>query len=227
VPREIIRRVTGLGEIRIESLRGEAARAIRLAILNGEIRPGEIHSAPALADRLGVSVTPVREAMLSLASTGLVEAVANRGFRVVAPAQRDIDELVDLRELTEAPLLRALAGAVSARDADALSEAAQMAASAADESPAAFALAERAFDERLSQLITNTVAREVLAGYRDYARLHRLLESSSIAHRAAIALAQQQLVQMLQRGSADEIDDASRIRLAAIGAAWRDALQSG
>jgi len=65
------------------SLRGEAVRRIRAAIIYGEIAPQEIHSAPALAARMGVSVTPVREALLELTSRGMVEQVRNRGFRVV------------------------------------------------------------------------------------------------------------------------------------------------
>ena len=44
--------------------------------------PGELYSAPALAERYGVSATPVREAMQQLAGEGAVEVVPNRGFRV-------------------------------------------------------------------------------------------------------------------------------------------------
>ena len=55
------------------SLRAEAVRRIRAAIIYGEIAPGEIHSAPALAARMGVSVTPVREALLELTNRGMVD----------------------------------------------------------------------------------------------------------------------------------------------------------
>jgi DNA-binding GntR family transcriptional regulator len=94
---------------RASSLRERAAVAIRAGIVTGEIPAGEICSAPALAQRLGVSATPVREAMLDLASEGLVEAVRNRGFRVVQLTERDLDEIFQLRFLLEVPAVVALA----------------------------------------------------------------------------------------------------------------------
>lgn len=57
------------------SLRSRVAEALREALVVGELEPGSIYSAPALAQRLGVSATPVREAMMELAQEGLVEPV--------------------------------------------------------------------------------------------------------------------------------------------------------
>ncbi len=96
--------------LRPSSLRERAAMAIRAGIITGEIRGGEIYSAPGLAQRLGVSATPVREAMLDLASEGLVEPVRNRGFRVVAVTDHDLDEIFELRMYLEVPAVAALAG---------------------------------------------------------------------------------------------------------------------
>ena len=60
-----------------------AREAILVRIVAGEIAPGQVYSAPVLAGVLGVSVTPVREALLELAGAGLVESVPNKGYRVV------------------------------------------------------------------------------------------------------------------------------------------------
>jgi DNA-binding GntR family transcriptional regulator len=92
------------------SLRERAEIAIRGGIITGEIQPGEIYSAPALAKQLGVSATPVREAMIDLASEGLVESVPNRGFRVVQLHERDLDEITELRLFVEVPAVAAIAG---------------------------------------------------------------------------------------------------------------------
>jgi DNA-binding GntR family transcriptional regulator len=94
---------------RASSLRERAVVAIRAGIVTGEIPAGEICSAPALAQRLGVSATPVREAMLDLANEGLVEPVRNRGFRVVPMTERDLDEIFQLRFFLEIPAMVALA----------------------------------------------------------------------------------------------------------------------
>jgi DNA-binding GntR family transcriptional regulator len=99
------------------SLRGEAVRRIRAAIIYGEIAPEEIHSAPALAARMGVSITPVREALLELTSRGMVEQVRNRGFRVVEHTAADLDAALELRSLIEVPMLARLAGTLDDEDA--------------------------------------------------------------------------------------------------------------
>lgn len=69
----------------------------------GELRPGELYSAPALGELFGVSATPVREAMQDLAKEGFVEAVRNRGFRVVEMSDADLDEISQIRLLVEVP----------------------------------------------------------------------------------------------------------------------------
>ncbi len=52
------------------SYRERVADALRAALIAGELRAGEVYSAPTLAARFGVSATPVREAMLDLAKDG-------------------------------------------------------------------------------------------------------------------------------------------------------------
>ncbi|MDI2131725.1 GntR family transcriptional regulator [Yinghuangia seranimata] len=91
------------------SLREQVARAIRSALVAGEMRPGVVYSAPGLAVRFGVSATPVREALLDLAKDGLVEPVRNKGFRVRALSAHDADEIHRLRCLLEIPTVVELA----------------------------------------------------------------------------------------------------------------------
>ncbi|MFC5908335.1 GntR family transcriptional regulator [Streptacidiphilus monticola] len=85
------------------SYRERVADALRAALVAGELRAGEVYSAPALAARFGVSATPVREAMLDLAKEGLVDAVPNKGFRVTAVSERQLDEYTEIRALIEIP----------------------------------------------------------------------------------------------------------------------------
>lgn len=73
------------------NLREQAKEVIRAGIIGGELVPGQVYSATTLSGRLGVSQTPVREAMLDLANDGLVEPVRNRGFRVMTVADADLD----------------------------------------------------------------------------------------------------------------------------------------
>jgi DNA-binding GntR family transcriptional regulator len=73
-----------------------AEEALRDAILAGELLPGEDLREVQIAERLGLSRTPVREALLRLGSSGLVEMTHNRGARVRV---RDPKEVVDIYEL--------------------------------------------------------------------------------------------------------------------------------
>ncbi|WP_053748796.1 GntR family transcriptional regulator [Streptomyces sp. MMG1533] len=91
------------------SVRGQILDALRTALVTGELRPGEVYSAPALGDRFGVSATPVREAMQQLALEGAVEVVPNRGFRVVERGRRELAELAEVRSLIEVPVMLRLA----------------------------------------------------------------------------------------------------------------------
>jgi len=91
------------------SLRDEVHEALRAALITGRMRPGVLYSAPALAEMLGVSATPVREAMIDLAKEDLVVAVRNKGFRVTEVSDRVLDELVEARMLLEVPTMGAVA----------------------------------------------------------------------------------------------------------------------
>ena len=91
------------------SLRDEVLRTLQAAVISGEMRPGVTYSAPQLAQQLGVSATPVREAMLDLVKEGLILTVRNKGFRVVELSERELDELTELRLLLEVSAVRSVA----------------------------------------------------------------------------------------------------------------------
>jgi len=78
---------------------------IRRAILDGTLEPGAVYSARALARDLGVSQTPVREAMLKLVSEGIMAPVP-RGFQFIALSESDLAELTWIRALLEPPAVR-------------------------------------------------------------------------------------------------------------------------
>ncbi|TDD83339.1 GntR family transcriptional regulator [Actinomadura darangshiensis] len=86
-----------------QNVRERVAEALRAAIVTGEMRPGVVYSAPAIADRFGVSATPVREAMIDLAGEGLIGVVRNKGFRITELSDRELDEITEVRALIEVP----------------------------------------------------------------------------------------------------------------------------
>lgn len=94
------------------NLRETVLEQLRTAIITGELAEGSLVSAPTLGQTLGVSATPVREAMMDLAREGLVETVKNRGFRITSMSEKDLDDLTQLRQLIEPPAVRLVAGSI-------------------------------------------------------------------------------------------------------------------
>ncbi len=84
--------------------RQEAERRLRNAIVRGDFAPGERLTEDELAAWLGISRTPVREALGRLAAAGLVEIDANRGARV---APLDPAEMLDLVQVSRELVLLA------------------------------------------------------------------------------------------------------------------------
>ncbi|WP_211177994.1 GntR family transcriptional regulator [Pseudonocardia acidicola] len=82
---------------------------IQQAIRDGDISHGNLYSENELAEKLGMSRTPVREAVIALVREGLVEVASQRGFRLrqLSPAQRA--EVFDLRTLLESYVAQRLA----------------------------------------------------------------------------------------------------------------------
>ncbi|MFF8290075.1 GntR family transcriptional regulator [Streptomyces sp. NPDC016309] len=138
------------------SVRGQVLDALRTALVGGELVPGEVYSAPALGARLGVSATPVREAMQQLAVEGAVEVVPNRGFRVSERSPRELAELAEVRALLEVPVMLRLARTVPAarwRELRPLAEATSAAAARGDR--AHYAESDRAFHRAVLSLAGN------------------------------------------------------------------------
>lgn len=80
---------------------GVATASLRRAIVTGEIIPGEQVKEQALARALGMSRTPVREAVRRLVGEGILVQVPNHGATVASWSSREISEIFDVRALLE------------------------------------------------------------------------------------------------------------------------------
>lgn len=160
---------------RRSSYRERVADALRAALIAGELRPGEVYSAPSLANRFGVSATPVREAMLDLAKEGLVDTVPNKGFRVTAVSDRQLDEYTQIRALVEIPTVVELARTADRVSLEALRPAAREIVTAAVAGDLiAYVEADTRFHLGLLALAGNAHLVEVVADLRKRSRLYGL-----------------------------------------------------
>ena len=98
--------------LRPESLAEQAYAAIRASIWAGAIAANTYYSEVQLAGALGISRTPVREALIRLVREGFVEVAPQRGFRLRSITDQECEEAIELSEVTEEFVVRRLAGEV-------------------------------------------------------------------------------------------------------------------
>lgn len=84
-----------------EPVREQVYSRLKAMVLSGELAAGERLTEEHLAQRLGVSRTPVREALHKLASEGLIQALSTRGFRVSGESREEMEEVFELRAVLE------------------------------------------------------------------------------------------------------------------------------
>jgi DNA-binding GntR family transcriptional regulator len=89
------------------------ARVLRLAIIDGRLRPGTHLREVTLAEQLGVSRTPIREALFTLSRENLVDVKPNRGATVRHFTKEDLGDVYALRATLEAHAARLAAGRIS------------------------------------------------------------------------------------------------------------------
>jgi DNA-binding GntR family transcriptional regulator len=111
----------GRGRI-VQNASVAATELIREAILDGRLDPGSRLKEEELAHQLGISRTPVREALLVLQAEGLIEATPNRGAVVRSHDADDLIDLYQLRSLLEGYAARQAAARVTAEEVGLLRE---------------------------------------------------------------------------------------------------------
>ena len=82
-------------------LREVVFNTLRQAILRGELKPGERLMEIQLADKLGVSRTPIREAIRKLELEGLVLMIPRRGAEVAEITEKSLRDVLEVRRALE------------------------------------------------------------------------------------------------------------------------------
>jgi len=90
--------------IRIDNhmtLRERIVSSIRSAIVNGQLKPGTRIAEPELAERFGISRTPIREAFRQLESEGFISVIPRKGAIVASFSAQDVSNFYDLKMILE------------------------------------------------------------------------------------------------------------------------------
>lgn len=173
-------------------------------IISRQLLPGDKLSDVHLSEELGVSRTPVREALHRLAQDGIVRTESHRGFFVTSFDQQDVHEIYDLRAALEVlavrlafPKFQPQQLREAGQHLDAIS---RLIASGDERANDAFLLVDRAFHDMVAQTAGNrrlaaslTSLQGQLGVFQVYGTHFKALIAQSLAHH-------QQIVAALQRG---------------------------
>lgn len=178
--------------VRTESLGQRAYQAIRQAIRDGIIVHGALYSENDLSSQLGISRTPVREALIELAREGLVEVARQRGFRLRRLSLDEQREVFDLRRVLESYVVECLAKSATPEGI------AQLKALLADQAkhvddPAAFLAVDEQFHLLMPELVGLSRTQDMLVTLRG---AMWLMGSAALAlpHRAPDVISEHQAI---------------------------------
>lgn len=201
----------GPGAIKLEpsSLRDQALRVLRARIISGAMRPGQLYALGATATELGVSVTPVREAVLELARERLVELARNRGFRVREVSEHELNEIVEFRKIIEVGAVRLVAERKlldQAGELQELARATEKYAAAGDW--VGFLDSDRDFHLGIMGHLENERLVQVAGSLRDQSRLYGL---DYVAGTESLSQSTQEHLALLNAVLAGQADEAAEI----------------
>lgn len=150
----------------------QVMNAVRAALDSGAMKPGTKYSVYQLADALGVSRTPVRDALLRLEEVGLIRFEARQGFRILLPDPREIADIFAIRLALELPAVSRAATVCDPALANRLEhrmEILRTAATAGDDH--AFAHHDQLLHDHIMEAAGNTRARAIVRSLRESIRL--------------------------------------------------------
>jgi DNA-binding GntR family transcriptional regulator len=199
---------------RPRSLGDRTYHALRDHLLSGRVPDGQLLPEAGLAAQLGVSRTPVREALARLASEGLLES-AGRSFVLPALSRADIDDIYELRLMLEPEAVRQaarrIAGSPQLRNIR--DQVAAMAAAHADDDTAAFTEANYRYRAAWLELVPNRRLLRAIELYADHVRYLRALTLGDRETRVVVLKGLKRLAAAFAAGKPDEASAAMRDHL--------------
>ncbi len=188
------------------NLREKVVDQLRIEIVSGEMPPGTVCSVPSLARTLGISTTPIREALLQLTSDGLLQPMRNRGFRVVDPSLDELRGIFEVRTQLETSAFRKVVrmGAEDLSNLQSLADA--IAASVETGDVPRYLAADRAFHAELLALAGNEVLGDIVLRLRDRMRLYGIRSEHGLARQKSSVPEHYRIIDVIRLGLEDEAE---------------------
>lgn len=197
----------------------EAAYAvIREGILSGEFARGERLREEELAARVGVSRTPVREALRRLDAEGLIDFTPNRGARVTAWSERELEDLYEARALLESYGAKLAAQRATPEELDHLARVADEMQALAEQGPGAadqLTTLNSDFHRSIVRASRNSQLDSMVRGIMDMPLVYRTFQRYSPRRLRAAQFHHQELVEALRARDGDWAESVMRTHILA------------
>ena len=152
-----------------ETLQNQAYERIKTLLINGQLEFNEVYSANHFAEILGVSRTPIREALLQLTSEGFFVSLRGRGFKIKEFSEKEIQDFFEARKMIEAYVIEQLVDEVSEEDLKPLDDSlAQMINGHKETGTYDFLEADKSFHMNLIRRYENSLLESIMGNIRDF-----------------------------------------------------------
>lgn len=177
---------------------------IRQAIVTGKMNPETIYTETSIAKQMKISRTPVREAVLDLASRGFVTILPRRGFQINIFSEKVIQEVYDLRWALESFAVRTLAENHEKYDFTSLIAAAQTQKKKAEQAEIGGVVSSgRDFHHELLHLVDNSMIDRIFEDIRDIINATWIQAFTYAISPIDVAGDHLQLIKFITHGDAD------------------------
>ncbi len=182
-----------------------AYEAIRQSILSGQWLVGELYNEKAIASDLGISRTPVREALLELASQDLIIFMPRRGLMLNRFTRSDVDEIFELRKAIELASVEKIANTSPMPDLLAIEESLLNQRKAVrQKNYIAFMDADRMFHTSFSTLTGNRRIISILENIRDMIHVMGVNALSLEGRAVKVIEEHQEIFKAVKKGNTEE-----------------------
>lgn len=192
-------------------LRREIAyERLKDALQHADLEPGQVLSETRISRSLGISRTPVREALQQLSQEGLVQVIPGRAVTVAAPSLRSIMDVVHMRSLLEPELVRLATEVVSRSDIGSLAATVSVMEQAClDDDQEGWSRADTHFHVILGGACPNELLADIVIQMRN--RAHHLANIDSQTNPARLAACTAEHRQIFEAISARDAEAAAAV----------------
>ena len=169
-PIQAVKAMENLGKLEPPgTLQNLAYERIKTLLVNGQLKFDEVYSANRFAEMLGVSRTPIREALLQLTAEGFFISLRGRGFKVKQFSEKEIRDFFETRKMIESYVIEQLVEAVAEEDLKLLEDSLNRMRNGQDQEEIyRFLEADKSFHMNLIHRYKNNLLESIMENIRDF-----------------------------------------------------------